>query len=147
MKGRLLRKFTKGLAMRSDAANLLSRLGQSKFRYQEFGDSFADMELWPLFEALIRDPRISGAAGFAERAASGDEVDTTKFGARPPAPVPSAALPSAALPSAALPAAPEPRPAGLFGRYQPAAATEADGHQDVRSLLSHLGNRVAAGEL
>ncbi len=128
--------------MRSDAANLLSRLGQSKFRYQEFGDSFADMELWPLFEALIRDPRISGAAGFADRAASVDEVDATKFGARPPAPVPSAALPSAALP-----AAPEPRSAGLFGRYQPAAATDADGHQDVRSLLSQLGHRVAAGEL
>jgi hypothetical protein len=124
--------------MRSDAANLLSRLGQTKFRYQEFSDSFADMELWPLFEALIRDPRISGATGFADRAAAGDIVDATDFGAgRAPTPAPMA--------PGTVPAVSAPRPAGLFGRYQP--ATDVDARQDVRSLLSQLSDRVAAGEL
>ncbi|WP_257558335.1 hypothetical protein [Sphingobium sp. CFD-2] len=46
--------------MRSDAANLLERLGRRDFRYREFTDNFADMELWPIFEALLTDERIVG---------------------------------------------------------------------------------------
>lgn len=46
--------------MRSDAANLLERLGRRDFHYREFTDSFADMELWPIFEALLTDERIVG---------------------------------------------------------------------------------------
>ncbi|WP_150291965.1 hypothetical protein [Sphingobium estronivorans] len=46
--------------MRSDAANLLARLGRKDFRYREFTDNFADMELWPIFEALLTDDRIVG---------------------------------------------------------------------------------------
>jgi len=119
--------------MRSDAANLLNRLGQTKFRYQEFSDSFADMELWPLFEALIRDPRISG--GSSEASAS--------------APVPAVAQ---ATPSHAVsPPSTDARNDGLFGRYAqaaPAAPPRAvPPGEDVRSLLRQLNDRVASGQL
>jgi hypothetical protein len=46
--------------MRNDAQNLLSKLGRKDFRYREFSDAFADMELWPIFEALLIDERIVG---------------------------------------------------------------------------------------
>jgi len=116
--------------MRADAANLLNRLGQTKFKYQEFSDSFADMELWPLFEALIRDPRIAG--GGAEMSAELRES------------VPVQATVKPATTRATAPA--EPRGDGLFGRY--AQATHAAAPQeDVRSLLQQLNDRVASGQL
>lgn len=46
--------------MRHDARSLLERLGRHEFRYQEFEDPFADMELWPIFEAMLRDPDVIG---------------------------------------------------------------------------------------
>lgn len=46
--------------MRQDAQSLLKRLGRTEFRYQEFEDPFADMELWPIFEALLRDADVVG---------------------------------------------------------------------------------------
>lgn len=46
--------------MRQDARSLLDRLGRTEFRYQEFADPFADMELWPIFEALLKDDNIVG---------------------------------------------------------------------------------------
>jgi len=117
--------------MRSDAANLLNRLGQTKFRYQEFSDSFADMELWPLFEALIRDPRISGGTSDA----SAPALTTAQ-------PAPSRAV---------SPPATDARNDGLFGRYAQAAPAAppraAPPGDDVRSLLRQLNDRVASGQL
>lgn len=46
--------------MRQDAKNLLERLSKKEFRYQEFDDTFADLDLWPLFEALLTDARVVG---------------------------------------------------------------------------------------
>lgn len=46
--------------MRQDARSLLERLSRKEFKYQEFADPFADMELWPLFEALLKDERVVG---------------------------------------------------------------------------------------
>jgi hypothetical protein len=46
--------------MRADAATLLTRLGRNDFRYREFTDTFADAELWPIFEALLTDERMMG---------------------------------------------------------------------------------------
>lgn len=119
--------------MRADAANLLNRLGRNKFRYQEFRDAFADIELWPLFEALIADPRISGSDGGFEaatvEAAFADEGDVM--------PVARTATTRG----------------GLFGRYEapaPAAATPpppARPQEDVRALLHRLNDRVANGGL
>ena len=128
--------------MRSDAANLLSRLGQTKFRYQEFSDNFADMELWPLFEALIRDSRISGHAARADDGMSLlNERGASERGQAAPqrSPVPQKA-----------PVKAEPRPGGLFGRYDDAAFAPraGDGAQDdIRSLLRKLNDRVEQGEL
>ena len=44
--------------MRYDVNILLEKLGKSQFRYQEFADRFSDLDTWPVFEAVIRDPRI-----------------------------------------------------------------------------------------
>lgn len=44
--------------MRIDARNLLDRLGRNEFAYKEFEDRFTDLELWPILEALLRDPRL-----------------------------------------------------------------------------------------
>ncbi|WP_298289984.1 hypothetical protein [Novosphingobium sp.] len=48
----------KGSAMRSDVKTLLEKLGKSQFRYKEFADRFSDLDTWPVFESIIRDPRI-----------------------------------------------------------------------------------------
>lgn len=44
--------------MRIDVKNLLNRLGKQDFAYKEFEDRFSELELWPLLEALLRDPRM-----------------------------------------------------------------------------------------
>jgi len=50
------------MAVRNDVESLLSRLGRQDLRYREFADQLGDMELWPIFEALLQDPRIVGRA-------------------------------------------------------------------------------------
>jgi len=37
---------------------LLEKLSRQDFQYRQFEDQYADMELWPIFEALLKDPRI-----------------------------------------------------------------------------------------
>ena len=110
--------------MRPDAANLLSRLGQNSFKYQEFRDNFADMELWPLVEALIRDTRIADDG----EARPGADTVSPALQVETPAPAPL-------------------RPAGLFNRYEAPAVAAVRKPDDVRSLLRQLGDRVASGEL
>jgi len=44
--------------MRSDARALLEKLDRRGFDYRQFPDRYADLELWPIFEALLADPRI-----------------------------------------------------------------------------------------
>lgn len=48
--------------MRSDVKTLLGRLGRSQFKYKEFADRFSELETWPVFEAVIRDPRVFESA-------------------------------------------------------------------------------------
>ncbi|WP_395337352.1 hypothetical protein WBP06_22485 [Novosphingobium sp. BL-8H] len=115
--------------MRIDARNLLDRLGRSDFAYKEFEDRFTDLELWPILEALLRDPRLQ---------------------ALDPA-VPQKAPPASALPSDRLDAAATPttEPAAeplksLFSRYEQdasAAPTQSEAvspPKDVRGLLRRL---------
>lgn len=45
--------------MRSDASSLLKKLSQKNFAYREFPDPIADLELWPIFEALLTDLRVA----------------------------------------------------------------------------------------
>lgn len=44
--------------MRSDVKTLLEKLGKSQFRYKEFSDRFSDLDTWPVFESIVRDPRV-----------------------------------------------------------------------------------------
>lgn len=44
--------------MRSDASSLLNKLNQGTLAYRQFDDPLADLELWPVFEALLSDLRV-----------------------------------------------------------------------------------------
>ena len=50
------------MAIRNDVSSLLDRIGRHDLRYREFGDPLGDMEMWPIFEALLQDRRIVGEA-------------------------------------------------------------------------------------
>ncbi|WP_347301972.1 hypothetical protein V5740_07990 [Croceibacterium sp. TMG7-5b_MA50] len=50
------------MAVRNDISSLLARLGRTDLQYREFADPLGDMEMWPIFEALLQDPRIVGRA-------------------------------------------------------------------------------------
>jgi hypothetical protein len=121
--------------MRADAKVLLERLGKSDFRYREFVDRFADLESWPIFEALLKDPRIMPQDEVAtiEAAEPGD-------GARQPAPRAAPRPVQATLAAKPAPAPAEPA-ASLFGRYgRPERA------QNIRSLLQRLSDAVEGGD-
>jgi hypothetical protein len=105
------------------------------------------MELWPIFEALLKDPRLqvydSETVARLDEArpavASDGRVDSEPD-----------ALPDAAAP-ATPPAAPVARPAevsfvDLFGSYDSDAAKQASS-QDVRTLLRHLSDLNEKGAL
>ena len=59
--------------MRSDASALLEKLDRKGFDYRQFPDRYADLELWPIFEALLADPRI------LERRPSQTELRSREF--------------------------------------------------------------------
>lgn len=136
--------------MRADARSLLDRLGRSDFAYKEFADRFSDLELWPLFEALLKDPRV-----FQQEAiAATDAAAPTEAVAAPGI---AAARPAGAVPRGpAAPAVPSAfgSLAELFSRYEAAggaaphprepAAREA---QDVRAMLRRLSDLDERGEL
>ena len=54
--------------MRTDVTSLLDKLERPDFRYRQFADAIADLEPWPLFEALLADERVTG------KRRRGDEV-------------------------------------------------------------------------
>lgn len=133
--------------MRKDVANLLAKLGKREFHYQEFADRFSDVELWPLFETLINDPRILTAPPAED---NGEALVT----ANAPAPV-AVAAPKPVAPAALVePAAeqvPAPAPStakdlsNLFARYGGQNADEAPG--DVHALLQKLAQQIEQGKL
>lgn len=49
--------------MRNDARALLEKLSRQDFQYKQFEDPYTDMELWPLFEAILKDERVVGNEG------------------------------------------------------------------------------------
>jgi hypothetical protein len=128
--------------MRTDVAILLERLGKREFHYQEFADRFADVELWPLFETLIRDPRIltPTAAQAAEPAAAA----APKASAAPAAPHAGNAAPQAEkAPVAPVPTAPADL-AALFARY---GGAPEETPSDVHALLQKLAQQLEQGKL
>lgn len=128
--------------MRADARSLLDRLGRSDFAYKEFADRFSDLELWPLFEALLKDPRVfqQDAAPVATEHHRAEPVQASGIAAARPAD-PSRRTASAEA-SASL--------SDLFNRYE-AATGEAPPPprqgQDVRAMLRRLSDLGDRGEL
>jgi hypothetical protein len=122
--------------MRIDARNLLDRLGRNDFAYKEFEDRFTELELWPILEALLRDPRMQAI----------DQAEAAQLEA--------AAADLAAPVETALtgPATAEPLSA-LFSRYggepvaAPAPVDRRTAPQDVRAMLRHLSDLGSRGEI
>lgn len=109
--------------MRSDAAHLLARLGRKDFRYREFTDNFADMELWPVFEALLTDERVVGKPLSALEARNVEDfIPTAK--AQPARPATSARGP------------------GMFDGYGETSrqAAQGEGRGELRSFLQRISN-------
>lgn len=113
--------------MRLDVKNLLARLGKNDFAYKEFEDRFSDLELWPIYEALLKDPRLHA---MAHADALPPEDGGNEHMAEP---------------------ASEPL-SSLFSRYEnspPAQAAQTDGQQDkdVRAMLRQLSELGAKGKI
>ncbi|AOR77572.1 MULTISPECIES: hypothetical protein [Sphingomonadaceae] len=118
--------------MRIDARNLLDRLGKNDFAYKEFEDRFSELELWPILEALLRDPRLQAI----------DQSEATV--AAKPEPAPAEVVETYSGESLS----------SLFSRYGngPAASIPADRRggaqqQDVRAMLRHLSDLGSQGKI
>lgn len=110
--------------MRADTNSLLLRLGQKDFRYREFHDAFADMELWPIFEALLADERVVGKrlSPLAEKEAA---LRAAERGAQP-APAPRRAEPGG----------------DIFARYvRPADSAQPSPAEGLRAFLTGLSGK------
>ena len=123
--------------MRVDAKALLDRLGKNEFAYKEFADRFSELELWPLFEALLKDPRMASLDDMAE-AARESEAQASMSHAPEAEPAASSGMR-------------EPFGA-LFNRYESAAKPVASpaaprGGQDVRAMLRHLSQLSEKGDI
>lgn len=47
--------------MRKDIKNLMEKISNNGFNYQEFNDRFFDIEMLPIFKSVLSDPRILAA--------------------------------------------------------------------------------------
>lgn len=111
--------------MRADTASLLHRLGQRDFRYREFHDAFADMELWPIFEALLADERVVGKrmTALAEKEAALRADEGKRYApASHPAPLPAETI---------------------FSSYAGDGAQADRPTEDLRGFLNHLSTKGA----
>lgn len=132
--------------MRADANNLLERLGRQDFAYREFADRFAELEPWPLFEALLKDRRLFASArtdtGSTRVVAGGGEhrgAVQADFG--PTNPGPAAASQTSFGAASSGPS--------LFHRYDSAPAEPQPAPQeaqDIRGLLQMLSRAEAGGQ-
>lgn len=113
--------------MRQDARSLLEKLSRKDFAYKEFADPFADMELWPIFTALLTDERVTGERKPLLRAAD-VQVQARATPAR------------AAAASREDEAAPK---AGLFSRYAGSAPPPKPRGDvvNMRKFLGHLSDK------
>lgn len=112
--------------MRSDAANLLARLGRRDFRYREFTDNFADMELWPIFEALLTDERVVGKPISALAARNVEDIMPVSKAATPRGPESASS-------------------GGLFDRYGDGGRAPAKEGGELRSFLQRLSDNDRGG--
>lgn len=127
--------------MRADARILLERLGKQDFAYKEFADRFADLELWPIFEALLKDQRLFSQSRPDVQEEPLQNADRPAEMAAPVAPVSAPAISSPAITSMPL--------SSLFARYEEEASGRptSETQNDVRSLLRQLSEANAKGAL
>lgn len=118
--------------MRADVRNLLDRLGKSDFAYKEFTDRFGDLQLWPIFELMLKDPRLN-ASGAAHAAGDARRIDPGV---------------SNAVQSSTGDLLQEPL-SSAFGRYEEGAPPLTASHppQDIRAMLQHLSQLGEKGDL
>ena len=111
--------------MRQDVKALLGRLNRKDLNYHQFADPFADMELWPIFEALLTDERV--VAG-RQTALGGTDVQVRARSSR--------AEQAASEASSGK--------AGLFHRY--GTSTPGENHAgevvNMRQFLASLGDKA-----
>lgn len=127
------------VAIRNDVSSLLDRIGRQDLRYREFGDPLGDMEMWPIFEALLQDRRIVGEAQtqLDQRRRSADAQQRLKAVAAPadlPAPSPA--------PAPAPTPAPAPAPFATQQQQPPSATNDAQ----VRAFFGQLGAGTRTSE-
>lgn len=48
-------------AVRNDIKNLMEKISNNSFNYQEFDERFFDIEMLPIFKSVLSDPRILAA--------------------------------------------------------------------------------------
>ena len=102
--------------MRQDTKVLLSRLGEEGFKYYDFESPSLDVDVWPIFEALLLDDRVVGKIGYH-------------------------ATPSLPVRTEAAPVVREAERSGTFGSYAAQPAGKADADPDsVRGMLGRLAS-------
>ena len=112
--------------MRQDVKVLLSRVGDETFNYYDFETASIEIDIWPIFEALLLDERVVGRAD--------------------PKALPRAAalMPEVELEAVPAPARESKRPDrhdGMFGNYGTGARSEPQG-ESVRDLLGRLASHA-----
>lgn len=130
--------------MRKDVVKLLAKLGRREFRYQEFADRFSDVELWPLFETLIHDPRILTAPPDADHAEAAVTANATANAAPQSAPRITTQAPEPS-PVPTPPQSGAKDLSNLFARY--GGHGSEDTPADVHALLQKLAQQIEQGKL
>lgn len=135
--------------MRVDAKSLLDRLGRSEFNYREFADRFSELELWPLFEALLHDQRLSSIS--PRDVASGASAANMVQSPEPEGAHVSASRDATSQSFSSLFARLEASPAPVERQSVAMRNDDREGldlsSQDVRTLLRQLAEMQRKGEL
>ena len=114
--------------MRQDTKVLLSRLDERNFNYHDFESPSAEVDVWPIFEALLLDERVVG-----KRVSSAAQSSATQ-------PTPGRAPEPQAQPRE-VSAASDPVQPGMFGGYGAAGKSESGG-ESVRDMLGRLASNA-----
>lgn len=117
--------------MRQDVKVLLGRIGDETFNYHDFETPSLEVNIWPMFEALLLDERVVGKVDtrvFAQVAPELSVLDQPmiKDVARQSRPAP------------ARPTRDEGATSGIFGNYGLRPADQSS--ESVRSVLARLAS-------
>ncbi|AHE54902.1 hypothetical protein NX02_16110 [Sphingomonas sanxanigenens DSM 19645 = NX02] len=116
-------------------------MNRQDFRYREFPDQFADMELWPLFQALLTDERVIGGYDTELRGADVEVRERLLEARRGPADRGASDRGPADPGPAQHGEAHAPSRTGLFSRYGGAAPEPAERSGNLRQFLGRLADK------